>query len=163
MKNCFQFFIPINKIYPFLIVHMLKHLEQEWIEFKQYHKNQFNISFHILCGIIYMSAFFLLFRQYKNILLLLYSILLFTSKIPIHIILTIYITIFFIINYSPLTHLSYKYLIFTFFIFYFAPDLSHYITKEKTVLNIHNITLLKIFFNIFYLLPFSILCLTNQK
>ena len=50
-----------------------------------------------------------------------------------------------------------------FLVFYFLPDLSHYLTNESSMLNINNITSLSLFTNIFYLLPFSIMSLFNSK
>ncbi len=54
-------------------------------------------------------------------------------------------------------------LIILFLIFYFLPELSHKLTKEPAMLNINNITPLSIFVNIFYLLPFSLMCLPYFK
>jgi hypothetical protein len=140
---------------------MDKYLKDEWDEFKKHHKNIYNILFHILCGFIYMSVIFLLFKSYKNIALIVYILLLFISKINIYIIFVIFISIYIIINYLIKNNIKSLYLIILFIIFYFLPDLSHYLTNEKTVLNINNITFIKIFLNIFYLLPLSIQCLSN--
>lgn len=56
--------------------------------------------------------------------------------------------------------LNYFYL---FIVFYFLPDISHYLTKEPSMLDISNITPFSIFVNIFYLLPFSLMCLFYSK
>ena len=48
-------------------------------------------------------------------------------------------------------------------IFYLLPEVSHYITDEPTVLKIENLNPISLFINIFYLLPFGILSLSNTK
>jgi len=42
------------------------------------------------------------------------------------------------------------------------PEISHYVTNEKTLLNIHNTTPKKLAINIIYFLPFSIQCLLKN-
>ena len=56
-------------------------IKKEFIEFKKYHKNIYNIYFHVLCGFVFMTFLFLLLNNYSNVLLILYSLLiLFTIK-----------------------------------------------------------------------------------
>jgi hypothetical protein len=45
-----------------------------------------------------------------------------------------------------------------FFIFYFLSSLSHFLTGEKTVLNLKNLSLQSITINTLYFIPFSIQC-----
>jgi len=135
-----------------------KIIKKEFDDFKKYHKNIYNISFHIVCGFVYMSFFFSLFADYKNIALSVYFLLLLTTvnlMSAVLICMPIYYIINNVISFSATTN------IYIFLLFYFLPELSHYLTKEKTVLNIKNITTFSLFSNIFYLLPFSIQCLFN--
>ena len=134
-----------------------KIIKKEFDDFKKYHKNIYNVIFHIVCGFAYMSFFFSLFRDYKNIALSVYFLLLLMTvnlMSAVLICIPIYYIINNVISFSPNN-------IYIFLLFYFLPELSHYLTKEKTVLNIKNITSFSLFSNIFYLLPFSIQCLFN--
>jgi uncharacterized membrane protein YGL010W len=142
---------------------MNRSIQHELQEFKQYHKNRYNIYFHILCGFICMATFCLLFKQYSNLVLIIYGLLLlFTID---NIILTggIIILLMAIITIGSSYNLSLLQLGILFLVFYFLPDLSHYLTNEPTVLTIYTITPFTLFTNIFYLLPFSILSLFNAK
>ncbi len=138
------------------------YINKEFTEFSQCHKNIYNIIFHIACGIIYITLFLLLFENKKFIILFIYFlIILFTTHIIIS--LTIFIIIFILLSISNKCKFNVIYLLLGGTLFYFLPELSHYITNEKTVLNINNLTITNIIFNIFYLLPFSLMCLTNSK
>lgn len=142
---------------------MNKIITKEFIEFEKYHKNIYNVYFHIVCGYIFMTFLFVLFKNYSNILLFLYSLLiLFTINnllITFIIFIILFIMIYLINKYKFKTQI-----IFLLFLgFYFLPDLSHYLTNEPSMLNINNITPLSLFTNIFYLLPFSIMLLFNSK
>jgi len=143
---------------------METHINSEYEDFELYHKNIYNIGFHIFCGILFMTFFLLSFKKYNNVALALYSLLLlFTINniIVTGIVLVLLFSLSNIIftknNYSQLTLFG------LFLVFYLLPDLSHYLTNEKTVLTIENITPFNAFVNIFYLLPFSIMCLFNSS
>lgn len=142
---------------------MNKIITKEFIEFEKYHKNIYNVYFHILCGFIFMSFLFLLCKNYSNILLILYSLLiLFTINnllITFYIFIISFIMVYLIKKYKFKT----KIIFLLFLVFYFLPDLSHYLTNEPSMLNINNITPLSLFTNIFYLLPFSIMVLFKPK
>lgn len=131
-------------------------IKKELDEFKQFHKNKYNVIFHILCGFLFMSFLFLIFGEYKNVALFSYlTLLLLTLGVNyLKLILIIGMILFIMINYILDINLNNLVL---FLFFYFLPDLSHYFTKEKTVMNINNITLFSAFVNVFYLLPFSLL------
>lgn len=143
-------------------------IKNELNEFKKFHKNKFNVIFHIICGIFFMSFLLLKCGNYKNVALLLYLILLFftlkTTNLPnicdlnTNMNIIIGIILFLLIN-GLLDEFKFTqfYLSILFLFFYFLPDVSHYLTNEKTVMNINNITFFSAFVNIFYLLPFSIL------
>jgi hypothetical protein len=57
--------------------------------------------------------------------------------------------------------MSVKITVIAIFIFYFLPDVSHYLTGEETVLNIHTVTPLDLVDNFFLLLPHTMLALTK--
>jgi hypothetical protein len=145
---------------------MNSYIQKELDEFKPCHTNAFNIGFHILCGFIFMSVLLLLSKKYKIFLLLAYAILLLFTMTANYF-LPILLTIFGIYLTSKIikklyTNLNTLQLLFVFLIFYFLPDLSHYLTGEKTVMTLENITVESLFVNIFYLLPFSFVCLFKK-
>ena len=138
---------------------MNNHIKKELDEFKKYHKNFFNIYFHIFCGFIFISLLALFFDKYSNMFIFIYSllILLTTNNISITFIIIIFLLI--IVYFLKKYKIPKTIILFLFIFFYFLPDLSHYLTKEKTILNIYNITPYSLFFNILYLLPLSLLCI----
>jgi hypothetical protein len=138
-------------------------IKKEFDDFKKYHKNIYNVYFHIFCGFIFMAFFCLLLNSYSNLLLILYSILILFTIQNIFISFTIFIILFIIIDFIKNYKLSTRNIFILFLVFYLLPDLSHYLTSEPSMLNINNITPLSIFTNIFYLLPFSIMCLSNSR
>lgn len=138
-------------------------IESEFIEFEKYHKNIYNIYFHIICGFIFMTFLFLLSNNYSNILLIIYSLLLQFTIYNLYVTFIIFIIIYFMIYFMKKYKLKKANIFLLFLVFYFLPDLSHYLTNEYSMLNINNITPLSLFTNIFYLLPFSIMSLFNSK
>ena len=134
-------------------------IKKEFIEFEKYHKNIYNIYFHIVCGFIFMTFLFLLSKNYSNLLLFIYSLLIFFTIHNIFITFIIFFITFIMINYVKKHKLTLSNIFLLFLSFYFLPDLSHYLTNEPSMLNINNITPLSLFTNIFYLLPFSIMCI----
>jgi len=133
-------------------------IKKEFIEFEKYHKNVYNIYFHIICGFIFMTFLFLLSNNYSNILLILYSLLILFTLDNLLITFIIFIILFGMMYFVKKYKFKQEYIFFLFLVFYFLPDLSHYLTNEPSMLNINNITPLSLFTNIFYLLPFSIMC-----
>lgn len=140
---------------------MTDNIKKEFLEFNKYHRNIYNICFHIICGFIFMSFLFLLSKTYSNLLLVLYSFMLFFTIHNLLITLSIFSILFIMVYIIKKYKISKTNIFILFLVFYFLPELSHYLTKEKTVLNINNITFSKIFINIFYLLPYSMLCLNS--
>lgn len=138
-------------------------IKKEFIEFEKYHKNMYNIYFHIVCGFIFMTFLFLLSKNARNLFLFLYSLLILFTIHNIFIAFTIFIILFIMIYFIKKYKLTNTSIFLLFLVFYFLPDLSHYLTNEPSMLNINNITPLSIFTNIFYLLPFSIMCLFNTS
>lgn len=145
-------------------------IKKEFNEFEKYHKNIYNIYFHILCGFIFMTFFLLLSNRYVNLFLILYSLLILFTIHNIFITSIIFIILFIMIYFIKNYKLSYTNIFVLFLIFYFLPDLSHYLTNEPSQLpSILNNNMNKPFsikiaiLEIFYILPFSILCLSNSK
>ena len=138
------------------------HIEKELNEFEKYHKNIYNIYFHIFCGIIFMTFLFLLSKKYSYSLLTIYILLLLFTLNSFLITFIIFIILFIMIYIFQKYNISKTKIFIIFFIFYMLPELSHYLTKEPAMLNMNNITLFTGFVNIFYLLPFSIICLSNS-
>lgn len=138
-------------------------IESEFIDFKKYHKNKYNIYFHIVCGFIFMCSLFLLSKTYSNLLLILYSLLILFTIQNLLVTIVMFFVLLLIMCGLNKHKLSSIQLFGLFLLFYFLPDLSHYLTNEPSMLNINNITPLSVFTNIFYLLPFSIMCLSNAK
>lgn len=146
-----------------MYTHQMDQINNEYKEFKKYHTNIYNVLFHIICGVIYMVLFFLLFKKNEIFVLGLYALLLLltleNTMIAIITSLILYCTLINIKDFNIDT----KYIIGLFLLFYFLPDVSHYLTNEKTILTMESATLFDIFVNIFYLLPFSIQSLSNTK
>jgi len=138
-------------------------IKKEFVEFTQYHKNVYNIYFHILCGFIFMAFLFLSSKNYSTLGLIVYSLLLLITLHNLFIVFAIFIILFIMIWFLKKCKLSCVNAFLLFLVFYFLPDLSHYLTNEPSMLSITNITPLSVFTNIFYLLPFSIMCLSNFK
>ena len=136
-------------------------IKKEFIEFEKYHKNIYNIYFHILCGFVFMTLLFLLSNNYSNVLLILYSLLILFTINKLNIAFIIFSILFIMLHFVKKYKLETSKIFLLFLIFYFLPDLSHYLTNEPAMLNMSNITPLSIFTNIFYLLPFSFLTLSN--
>jgi hypothetical protein len=132
-------------------------MEARKADFQKHHKNVANLLFHIACGIVYISLFFTLFPIE---LFLIYSItvLLLFPNIAVALALPV---VFYMRNYSLAYKLPLNYVIPAIFIGYCLPELSHYITGEKTVLKIHTVSVVDIIDNFFLLLPNSLLALTS--
>jgi len=134
-------------------------IKKEFIEFEKYHKNIYNIYFHIVCGFIFMTFLFLLSNNYSIVLLILYSLLILFTINNLLITFIIFIILFVMVYFVKKYKLKKVTIFLLFLMFYFLPDLSHYLMSEPSMLNISNITPLSLFTNIFYLLPFSIVCI----
>lgn len=129
-------------------------IQNELNEFEKYHKNIYNLYFHVICGFIFM-AFLFSSTKYSNILLILYSCLILFTIYNISITCIIFVGLFGIIYLVKKYKLQNQTAFFLFLIFYFLPDLSHYLTNEPPMLNM-NTTPISLFANVFYLLPFSL-------
>ena len=134
-------------------------IKKELIEFRKHHKNIYNIFFHIFCGFIFMTFLFLFSKNYSNLLLILYSLLILFTINNFFITFIIFIILFLMIFLLKEYDISLSIKLIIFFIFYFLSSLSHYLTGEETILNIDNITIYSITINTLYFIPFSILCL----
>ena len=131
-------------------------IEKKKHEFQQHHKRPVNIVFHILCGIVYISIFFTLFPRPAYYVYMLVTLVFFP-----------YVSIFIVL--ASITFLR-KYIVLSPILaicgtigVYFLPELSHYITGEDTVLKINTVSAFDIIDNFFFLLPHSILALTQAS
>jgi hypothetical protein len=134
-------------------------IKKELIEFEKYHKNIYNIYFHILCGFIFMTFLLLLSEKYSILLLILYTLLILLTTNNIFITFIIFIILFIMIFYINKYNISLFNKLIIFIIFYFLSSLSHFLTGEPTILNINNISIYSIIINTLYFIPFSIYCL----
>lgn len=134
-------------------------LEQSLEDFKKHHKNPFNIFFHIVCGMIYISIFLYLLGRNFIILYILVLIVLFPSFLPE----VFFIGLILVFLHNILCLLSWPtwFNVMLILITYFAPELSHWATHEPTVLKPQEMTVLSIFENFFFLLPFSVFSMTS--
>lgn len=137
-------------------------IKKEFTDFEKYHKNIYNIYFHIVCGFIFMTFLFLLLKDYSYLLISLYSLLLLFTINSIVATFSVFSGLFIMVYFLNKYKLPMATIFLLFLVFYFLPDLSHYLTNEPSMLNINNITPLSLFTNVFYLLPFSIICLSNS-
>ena len=137
-------------------------IKKEFTDFEKYHKNIYNIYFHIACGFIFMTFLFLLSKNYSYLLISLYSLLLLFTINSIVATFSVFSGLFIMVYFLNKYKLPMATIFLLFLVFYFLPDLSHYLTNEPSMLNINNITPLSLFTNVFYLLPFSIICLSNS-
>jgi len=137
-------------------------IKKEFDDFEKHHKNIYNIYFHILCGFIFMTFLFLLSKNYSNLLLGLYSLLLLFTIDNIIITFIIFVILFIMIYVFKKYDISFYNKFIIFFIFYFLSSLSHYLTGEPTILNVNNITIYSIAINTLYFIPFTIFCLQKN-
>jgi hypothetical protein len=139
-----------------------KYINDELLEFKNHHKNKYNVIIHIISGIIYMSCLSILL--FKNKFLLFYLLLLiFTFNnifISLLTIFTIYCCNIITLN---LTNNNYVITMILLLFCFIVPEISHIITNESTQLNFQNLTSLKLITNILYFLPFSLYILFNSS
>jgi len=130
-------------------------IERRKEEFQRYHKNIYNILFHLFCGLVYMSLFFSLFPAYVYLVYFIFTMYLFPN-------LSVFLALSLVALARMYPHkMSVKITVIAIFIFYFLPDVSHYLTGEETVLNIHTVTPLDLVDNFFLLLPHTMLALTK--
>lgn len=136
-------------------------IRNELNDFMNSHKNIINVSFHILCGFIFMSFLFLLFDKYTILAILLYILIIYLSLNNLRLTFIVFIILLILNIFLKQFKLSIKMILFCGLLFYLLPDATHILTNEKTVLKIDSAS--SILVNIFYLLPFSILSLFNIK
>ena len=132
-------------------------IERRKEEFQKYHKNIYNILFHLFCGLVYMSLFFSLFPGYVYVIYFVMTMYLFPN-----------VSVFAALSLVALARMyphkiSLKITGLAILIFYFLPDLSHYLTGEDTVLKINTVTALDLVDNFFLLLPHTMLALTKSS
>ena len=132
----------------------MHYIQTELETFRRSHQHAFNLLFHILCGVVYMTCVMMLFGKYKFYVLLGYALMLMVSGVGIGVSATAALFIWLAIHLN--IRLDTYPLIAIIFITYFLPELSHILTGEQTVLTNQNISIPTIILNFFGLLPFSI-------
>lgn len=136
------------------MLYMNNYIKNEYLDFANYHNSRLNIMIHILSGILYMSSLNILSN---NILLLPYILLLLLTLNKVDVILFSLFLLYLSTTVLQSYKLNYKTHIILFINGCFiVPELSHLITNEMIVLNINNISIVKLITNIVYFLPFSI-------
>ena len=132
-------------------------IERRKEEFQKYHKNIYNILFHLFCGIVYMSLLFSLFPGYVYVIYFVITLYLFPN-------LSVFLALSLLALARTYPHkMSVKMTVLAIFIFYFLPDVSHYLTGEDTVLKMNTVTALDLVDNFFLLLPHTMLALTKSS
>ena len=131
-----------------------KYIKGEFQEFQDSHNNKFNLAIHIFSGILYKSSLNCLIG---NKAVFLYMVFLFFSHnnkaASLFSCMSIHMASRIILYYE----IRKRYLIVNFLLGCFIfPEISHFLTKDKTVLNMNNATFLKVATNIIFFLPFSI-------
>ena len=138
-------------------------IKKEFIEFEKHHKNIYNIYFHIACGFIFMTFLCLLSKNYSYYLVSLYALLLSFTIHNLFVAFGIFVILFGMIYVIQKYNISFFSKLIIFIIFYFLSSLSHFITGEKTILNINTLTIYSILINTLYFIPFSIYCLYQKQ
>lgn len=131
-------------------------IEQKKREFQTHHKNTFNILFHIGCGLAYMSLFLSLFPSefiwiYGGIVILFFP----NAQVFLGL-----VALFFGTSWLRKQRLGLEKTLGLILVFYFSPEVSHWLTQEETVLQANTMNLLDIIDNFFFLYPHSLLCLS---
>lgn len=136
-----------------------EYIIKEYQEFEMYHQSKMNVIMHILSGILYMGSLNVLTNG--NVLPYYVFFLLLTheriSSLSSFLYIKVGSTILMFCNFS--TNALILMFLLGCFIF---PEISHYVTNEKTLLNMQNATPVKVATNIIYFLPFSIQCLIKN-
>jgi len=141
---------------------MITILKNEWTEFEQCHKNAYNVYFHIFCGFMFMTFLFLAAKPYSILGLIIYTLLLIFTLQSLWTPLIISTVIGILLYITKSIKVSITSMLLLFVLFYFLPDVSHYLSNEPSMLTLDNITHASLFINIFYLLPFSIMIVNNS-
>lgn len=130
-------------------------------EFQKHHKNKANLAFHVLCGVAYTCMVFHAIGPLFIPPYVLYLCFMFPKYSVLHILIGI---VLYVVQQVMFLHLNmsiYTKLAFIAF-FYMAPELSHWATHEKTVLNVNDLSLKTVVENFLLLLPMSILSFINE-
>lgn len=128
-----------------------EYIKGEFEEFRGSHNSKVNLAIHILSGILYKSSLNCLIGE-KTVFLYLAFLLI---SIPDSKIASIISCASIYMGSQYMTHNRYLLIYFLFGCFV-LPEISHFLTKERTVLNVNNATIQKVATNIAFFLPFSI-------
>jgi hypothetical protein len=133
-------------------------MDKELQEFKSHHRNKFNILFHVFCGFIYTALFFHLLGGWYSILLYTIVVILMYPKLT-GLFIVMFAILILLDGVFENTKLQTREKIIMLVVFYMLPEISHWITHEKTVLTIGSIDLFSLVKNFFLLLPYSLMSL----
>jgi hypothetical protein len=130
-------------------------IEQKKRDFQTHHKKTFNILFHIGCGLVYMSLFLSLFPTEG---LWIYGAIVFVLFPHLYVFLGL-VALSFGTQWVRSLRLGFEKTLLLLVLFYFLPEVSHWITKEETVLKMESISIFDIIDNFFFLYPHSLVSL----
>jgi hypothetical protein len=128
-----------------------EYIKGEFEEFRGSHNSKVNLAIHILSGILYKSSLNCLVGE-KTVFLYLVFLLISIPDSKMASILSC-MSIYMGSQYISENRYLVIYFLFGCFV---LPEISHFLTKEKTVLNVNNATIQKVATNIAFFLPFSI-------
>ena len=128
-----------------------EYIKSEFEEFRRSHNSTANLIIHILSGILYKSSLNCSLGENSLFLYLVFLLISVPNKKLASILscILIYMSSQYI---SGNRHLVIYFLLGCFVL----PEISHFLTKEKPVLNMNNATFHKVVTNIVFFLPFSI-------
>lgn len=143
-------------------------------EFRDHHKNKWNLGFHFLCGLIYTSIFLFLIGGMTGSIwpILIYGIVL-LLLLPSWEYLMVNMAIIVLLLFMTwlLMKIKMKYatvvfgsafpiiLLIAIIMFYMAPELSHMMTKEKTILTWEELSIAMLWKgieNFLFLFPYTV-------
>ena len=136
----------------------MKFIKEEYNHFYQAHQNVWNILFHVFCGAVFTSCLILLLPSayYAMFIALFLTLVWISLPMTMHVFVSLSSVLLIFFGILSAFEMSNNTLLLIAILFYFLPELSHIITQEKTAINIKNITVLNVWINIMYLLPFSV-------
>jgi hypothetical protein len=158
METNLVFRVVGHKLFPALFVYIHNMASAALNDFREHHKNKINIVFHIFCGLVYVS---LLLHLFGPIGVVAYTIFICICQPKFTAIFLALGTLLYLLHtvYKEV-HLNTVSIFIICLVAYFAPEVSHLLTKENTVLDINSITLYSLVENFVMLLPYSIITLT---
>jgi hypothetical protein len=129
-------------------------LENDFAEFRRHHRNPWNLAFHILCGLGYLVLFFSLvglpfLLVYGSLVICLFRWHV-TTAITVMAIVSLGVWAIQSVELGVLLRAA------GVVVFYLLPELSHWLTREATVLTRDKLTPINLVLNFFMLPPYCI-------